>query len=201
MLYSVGLWINLICLCAESCDAMQAAIVSIPKIINKLRCRTSPRHQQIIPCAGAGDIKQVSLCIVYFFKISIVRHCFDPALKGNYLVITCHYDNGTKLQAFGVMHGADRNLPAGCFNGFIKHVSTCGRPKCISYYPVTTTKMPPFCRWFPSSSLGTQSGSSSFPCHRNLWKRLEAELHGPRFPSWSLGTSRFRNSISLLLCV
>jgi hypothetical protein len=45
----------------------------------------------------------------------------------------------------------------------------------------------PTIRWFPSSGLETQSRSYIFPYNRNVWKRLEAELHGHLFPSWSLG--------------
>ena len=83
---------------------------SHPQIIKELRGGFDARHEQVIPCAGAGDVQQVAFRVVDFFQIRVVGHRLDPFLQGNDLVITGHHSNSAELQAFGKMHGADRNV-------------------------------------------------------------------------------------------
>ena len=80
---------------------------SHPQIIKELRCRIDACHKQVISCTGASDVKQVAFRVVDFFQIRVVGHRLDPFLQGNDLIITGHHDNGTELQAFGKMHGAE----------------------------------------------------------------------------------------------
>ena len=42
-------------------------------------------------------------------------------LKGNDLVVTGHDDDGTEFQAFGEMHGADRDVTVGRFDLVVEH--------------------------------------------------------------------------------
>ena len=67
----------------------------------------------MIPSAGAGDVEQVALCVIYLLQIGVVADCFDAFLRRNDLVVAGHYDHGAELEAFGKVHGADRDMTAG----------------------------------------------------------------------------------------
>ena len=132
---------------------------SFPQIIQEFRCRFDARHQQMIPCAGAGDVKQVPLRVVDLFEIRVVRDRFDPLLQRNDLIVTGHHHDGTEFQALGEMHRADRSPATGRLNVVVEHLvgsfasSTAARARSSS--AAERTKTPISCGTMPSLVLFT----------------------------------------------
>ena len=67
------------------------------QVIDKLRCGLDAGYQQVVPRAGAGDVKKVALGVVDLFEISVICNRFYPFLQWNDLIVTGHYDNGSEL--------------------------------------------------------------------------------------------------------
>ncbi len=52
------------------------------KITQEFGCWRHAGDQQMVACAGAGDVEQVSFRVVYFLQVGIVRDGFDAFLQG-----------------------------------------------------------------------------------------------------------------------
>ncbi|MEX0680812.1 MAG: hypothetical protein WD097_05475 [Balneolales bacterium] len=65
-------------------------MLSPTHILQKLRSRLHPGHQQVIPRPRARHIKQMPLGVVHLLQIGIVGDRFNPFLMRDDLVVTGH---------------------------------------------------------------------------------------------------------------
>ena len=77
------------------------------KIVEELRCRVYPRHEEPITSTSARHVEQVALRVVDIFEVGFVDNAFDPGLKREDLVVATGDDYGPELEALGEMHGSD----------------------------------------------------------------------------------------------
>lgn len=81
------------------------------KIVEELRCRVYPRHEEPITSTSARHVEQVALRVVDLFEIGFVHNALDPGLKREDLVVATGNDYGPELEALGEVHGSDRDGP------------------------------------------------------------------------------------------
>jgi len=62
--------------------------ISSHQVVQKLRCWLHAGYQQMIAGAGARHVKQVSLAVVDFFEIRIVRDILDALSTGDRKFLT-----------------------------------------------------------------------------------------------------------------
>jgi hypothetical protein len=98
--------------------------IALREIVQEFRYRVDAGNQQMIPGAGTGNVKQMAFGIINLLQIGIVADRLDALLQGNYFVVAGHHDDGPKLQTFGEVHSADRNVPAGGFNVLIENLES-----------------------------------------------------------------------------
>jgi hypothetical protein len=70
----------------------------------------------------AGDVEEVALGVIDLLQVGIVSDRFDALLQGDDLVVAGHYRHGAELQSLGQVHGADRDMTAGCFDVLIQNL-------------------------------------------------------------------------------
>ncbi len=102
-------------------------LIALEKVVQEFGYRVGAANQQMIPGAGAGDVEQVALGVVDFLQIGVVADRFDALLQGNDFVVAGHHDHGAKLQPFGEVHGADRDVAAGGFDMLIENLESYAR--------------------------------------------------------------------------
>lgn len=54
----------------------------------------------------------MALGVIDFLQVGIVADRLDSFLQGNDFIVTGHDSHGAKLQTFGKMHGANRDVAA-----------------------------------------------------------------------------------------
>src|ERR1700730_10043974 len=101
---------------SQSASSMRGAtLVAFHEVVQKFGYRVDTGNQEMIPSAGAGNVKQMPLGVVDLLQIGVIADRFDALLQGNYFVVAGHYDHGPKLQTLGKVHGTDRDVPVGGF--------------------------------------------------------------------------------------
>jgi hypothetical protein len=65
----------------------------------------------MIPSAGTGDVEEVPFGVIDFLQVGVITDGLNALLQGNYFVIAGHHDHGPKLQTFGEVHRANRDVP------------------------------------------------------------------------------------------
>ena len=98
-----------------------------PEVIQEFGYRVDSGNQQMISGTGTGHVEQVPLGVVNLLQIGVVTDRLETLLQGNYFVVAGHHNHGPKLQTLGEMHCADRNVPVGDFDVFIKNLESSAR--------------------------------------------------------------------------
>lgn len=57
-------------------------------------------------------MEQMALDGIDFLQVRVVAYGLDAFLLGNHLVVAGHHHHGAEFQSFGLVHGADGNMPA-----------------------------------------------------------------------------------------
>jgi hypothetical protein len=94
------------------------------EIIQEFRYWFDTRNQKVITGASAGDVEQMALGVIDLLQVGIVANRFDPFLQRNYFVIAGHHGYGPKLEPFGEVHSADRDVPGGGFDMLIEDLES-----------------------------------------------------------------------------
>ena len=102
-------------------------LIALHEVVQKFGYWVDAGNQQMISGAGAGDVEQVALGVIDLLQIGIVADRLDALLQGNDFVVAGHHDHGPKLQTFGEVHGADRDVPAGGFDVLIENLESKAR--------------------------------------------------------------------------
>jgi hypothetical protein len=115
-----------------------STLVALYEVIQKFGYRGDTAHQQMIPSAGTGHVEQVPLGVIDFLQVSVITDRLNALLQGNYFVIAGHHHHGPKLQTFGEVHGADRDVPTCGFDVFIENLE---RKNCFLYSSARTIQL------------------------------------------------------------
>src|SRR3954468_23056257 len=75
----------------------------------------------MVVSACASDVEQMSLSIVDFLKIRVVRHTFDSRLQRNNIVITGHNHDRAEFKALSAMHSADCEVATRSLKMIVEH--------------------------------------------------------------------------------
>jgi hypothetical protein len=92
----------------------------------------------MIPSAGTGDVEEVPFGVIDFLQVGVITDGLNALLQGNYFVIASHHDHRPKLQTFGEVHCADRDVPALGFDVFIEKLE---RNACFLYGSARTIQL------------------------------------------------------------
>jgi hypothetical protein len=66
---------------------------SNPKIIEELSCWLDACNKQMVTCARAGDVEEMTLGVIDFLQICIIAHRFDSLLQRDDLIVASHDDD------------------------------------------------------------------------------------------------------------
>ena len=96
------------------------------KIVEELRCRVYPRHEEPITSTSAPHVEQVAFRVVDLFEIGFVHNALDPGLKREDLVVATGDDYGPELEALGEI---DRDGPSG--SSWERVQGHCRKPRIL----------------------------------------------------------------------
>jgi hypothetical protein len=91
------------------------------KVIEELRSRIDASHQKSIARPCAGHIQKMTLRVLNFLKVRLIRYGFDALLQRQDLVVAGHDGDSTELKPFGKMHRADGDVPRHCLHVIAKY--------------------------------------------------------------------------------
>lgn len=76
----------------------------------------------MVPSPRARHVQEVPLGVVHLLQIRVVAHSLDPLLKGQNLVVACHYGDLTEFQPFCKIHRRSGHVISGRINPFVEHL-------------------------------------------------------------------------------
>jgi len=79
--------------------------LSLPsKIFQKLRNWIDTRYEQVIAGSGAGDVQEMTFCVVEVFNVCVIADGSDAFFERNDVIIAGHNADAAKLEALRSMH-------------------------------------------------------------------------------------------------
>ena len=77
------------------------------QVRKKLRRGIDPRDDQLIACARASNIEQVSFGLVDLVQLQFIRDGFDAFLRRQHVIVASHDGDCLVFEPFGEMHYSD----------------------------------------------------------------------------------------------
>ena len=90
------------------------------QIFEELGARGRASYEQVVACPRTRDVEKMALRLIHVREVGAIGNCVDPGLRWEDIVVTCHDDHSSELQAFREVHRADRDDSPSRMSGVVK---------------------------------------------------------------------------------